>query len=216
MKLPLLPDRFTLAARILLAIFTIIGITGILLYPSWFAKLTPFNILLGFILFIAFMPEFPANRFRFFVLVFAVGIGVELIGTETGKIFGAYHYGDALGPKIKNVPAIIGINWLLLVCCTMDISVRLPYNIYVKSAAGALLMTGLDVLIEPLCSRLDFWHWNDGTAPLRNYLAWFVISFFLHMVGNSMEIGKRNPLSVFIFGMQLLFFTALLIASKLT
>lgn len=211
-KAPLLPDRFLPAARLTVLVFTLVGIGGMLLAPERFVHLTPINLLLNFGLLLAFVPSFAGHQVRFMILVFAAGLGVEMVGVETGRIFGVYRYGETLGPQLKNVPLLIGVNWLMLVTCTLSLSDRITHNIYLKSALGALLMTGLDFLIEPLCAKYGFWYWEAGAAPVRNYLAWFVISFFFQMTGNALQVEKRNPMAGMVFAMQVLFFVVLNVA----
>jgi putative membrane protein len=43
---------------------------------------------------------------------------------------------------------------------------------------AALLVTGIDVLIEQVAPKLDFWQFEGGLPDLQNYLSW--IAFFLH------------------------------------
>ena len=40
---------------------------------------------------------------------------------------------------------------------------------------GAILMIGLDLLIEPVAPLLGFWIFDLQKVPLQNYLGWFVI-----------------------------------------
>lgn len=42
-----------------------------------------------------------------------VGFAVEALGVTTGVIFGAYHYTDRMGPRLHEVPLVIGINWAI-------------------------------------------------------------------------------------------------------
>lgn len=212
MQTPIIPDRFLLTARIVLVVFTLVGIGGMCFFPEEFRSLSPVHLLLNFAAFVLFAPVLDGQTMRYFILCFAAGFAVELIGVDTGRVFGAYHYGDALGFKIKGVPLLIGINWLLLAFTALTLTEKIKASVYVRALIGAALMTGLDVLIEQLCSTLDFWYWDIGHAPIRNYIAWFVFSFFLQMVGQSMAIERRHPLGGLIYALQVLFFLALLLA----
>ncbi len=109
---------------------------------------------------------------------------IEAIGVNSGEIFGAYDYGNALGLKILDTPPIIGINWAILVLGTgywLILSSLKIKNTILFSFLGAIIMTILDILIEPVAIKLDFWHWKTQTPPLQNYLAWFLISFLLFL-----------------------------------
>ena len=80
-----------------------------------FKFLVPFNLI--FTTFVVLFSHRDWNKyFVFFILfTFLVGFFIEVLGVETGKIFGKYHYQTTLGIKIMQVPPIIGLNWLVLV-----------------------------------------------------------------------------------------------------
>jgi uncharacterized membrane protein len=56
---------------------------------------------------------------RLTLLFFGITVGVswsyEHVGVETGLIYGAYHYTDALGLKLGHVPIIIPIAWFMMI-----------------------------------------------------------------------------------------------------
>lgn len=111
--------------KILLWVYGV-GVAGMLLPFSrdLFIRITPLNLL--FAAAFLFFGRKPAP------VVWLVGLGifissflVEAIGVNTGRIFGEYSYGYALGPKLLNTPVIIGLNWFVLIYCTNIISRRL-------------------------------------------------------------------------------------------
>jgi putative membrane protein len=51
----------------------------------------------------------------FFGITVAVSWSYEHMGVETGLIYGAYHYTDALGLKLGHVPIIIPIAWFMMI-----------------------------------------------------------------------------------------------------
>jgi uncharacterized membrane protein len=51
----------------------------------------------------------------FFGITVAVTWSYEHVGVETGLIYGAYHYTDALGLKLGHVPIIIPIAWFMMI-----------------------------------------------------------------------------------------------------
>ena len=52
------------------------------------------------------------------MLIFLFGLIVEILGVNYGLFFGEYSYGANLGPKIYEVPYVIGFNWVLLIIAT--------------------------------------------------------------------------------------------------
>jgi len=120
------PGRhITKSTEILLWVYAV-GLAGMLLPFSraLFITITPLNLL--FAALFLFYGRWPARRVLITGLaVFAASFLVEAVGVNTGKIFGSYSYGSALGPRLWNTPVIIGLNWFVLIYCTNVISRQL-------------------------------------------------------------------------------------------
>ena len=187
---------------------TISGMIGIWLgYGNWFLPKTPFNLLLGVAL---LYWNFPLKNYwpgmLIWSLVYITGMTVEMIGVNTGLLFGNYWYGENLGPKLINVPLLIGINWVVLTFQTATIAKRFIRNQWLAPVAGAALMVAIDFFIEPVAPVFDYWHWNAGYAPLRNFLDWFVISLVLQVLVKNYIPADKHPLPLHHFASQVLFF----------
>ena len=195
--------------KVFLSIIYTVGVFGMLLKPALFVPLTPINLLITCLLLLAFYPFKEKDFIRYVIFLFAAGFAVEMIGVQTGKIFGSYYYGHALGFKLKHVPLLIGVNWVMLTLATQTIAQKFSDKLYITSAIGATLMVILDFLIEQVASKYHFWHWQNDTIPLQNFVAWFIISFFFHGLGAVMKFDKKNKMAVFIFSLQIIFFAIL-------
>lgn len=202
--------------KIFLSIIYLVGIIGMWLRPESFIPLTPFNLALTCLLLMAYFPYKEKDFIRFCIFLFTAGFAVEMIGVQTGKIFGPYYYGYALGFKLKHVPIVIGINWVMLTLATQTIAQKFSNKLYITASIGATLMVLLDMLIEPVASKYQFWHWHNDTIPVQNFVAWFVISFFFHGLGSVMKFEKENTMAVFVFSLQLIFFALLNLINFLT
>jgi putative membrane protein len=97
----------------------------------------------------------------------------------------------------------------MLILATQTIAQKLSNRLYVIAITGAVLMVILDLLIEPIASKYQFWHWHNEIIPFQNFVAWFVISFFFHGLGTVMKFNKENKMAVFIYCIQLVFFALL-------
>lgn len=148
--------------------------------------------------------------FRYLSIVFALGLSVEIIGVATGYPFGSYVYGESLGWKVLNVPFVLGFNWWILVYSSIHLSSFLTKRASLRMLLAPALMLGLDSLIEPLSSQLDFWYWENSSAPLQNFLSWYLISlFFTWIYFRYFEIEKTNTVAIAAFLVQVLFFAGL-------
>jgi len=188
---------------------TISGVIGIWLgHGDWFLPKTIFNLSLGAAILIW---NFPIkNGWKSLVIwsiVYLIGMIAEIIGTKTGILFGNYSYGNNLGPKIIGVPPLIGINWIVLTFLTATIARRVIHFKWLSIICGALLMVGLDFFIEPIAPIFDFWSWDEGFAPLKNFIHWFIVSLLMQAVVYDELPEKNHYLPIHHFASQVLFFT---------
>jgi len=189
-------------------LLTLIGLLGIGMgYGDWFLPKTIFNQLVGVALLIW---NFPLKKgwksMAIWSSVYLIGMTAEIIGVNTGILFGDYSYGHNLGPTIVGVPPLIGFNWLVLTFLTGTIAKRFMPNHWLAIIGGAFLMVGLDFFMEPTAPIFDFWHWQGGIAPLKNYIHWFLVALLLQVIVVNDLPEKKQPLPMHHFISQLLFF----------
>ena len=177
-------------------------------HGDWFLPKTIFNLSLGAAILIW---NFPIkNGWKSLVIwsaVYLIAMIAEIIGTKTGILFGNYSYGNNLGPKIIGVPPLIGINWIVLTFLTATIARRVIHFKWLSIICGALLMVGLDFFIEPIAPIFDFWSWDEGVAPLKNFIHWFIVSLLMQAVVYDELPEKNHYLPIHHFASQVLFFT---------
>lgn len=191
----------------LIWLFVVSALIGISMgYVSWFIPKTPLNLLIGAVLLFFNFPINNAKSLALWCFAFCVGMAVEIIGVKTGVLFGEYYYGDNLGAKLMGVPFLIGVNWGVLSFITAAIGRKLFAKPLPAALLGAGLMVILDVLIEQLAGKFDFWHFKDGIVPLRNYLTWFVVAFLLQYLILKYSKIKDFQYSLHLFLSQLAFF----------
>lgn len=204
-------QRNHLIATGLLVFVTLAGIAGLTFSASkpLFQALTPLYLLLHVIVLFSFHNSFIRSFWAFSILTFLVGYFVELVGVHTGMPFGEYDYLNNLGPKLFQVPVLIGVNWLLLIYCCGIITDKISASKLFKALAGSCLMLLVDVLMEPVAIDLHLWRWQDSHVPVQNYGAWFVISFLLLLVFHYAAFEKQNRMAPVVLGVLLGFFAAL-------
>lgn len=196
-----------------LILFYAVGITGFVIPQthSFFKTLTPFALLLsaGFLA-LFHQPKFNLKTIVVFSAIFIVSFLAELIGVQTGLIFGDYIYGNSLGIKIMGTPLMIGLNWVMLVYCTKIIAGKITTNAVLNSLLGAGLMVGYDFVLERAAPKLGMWSWGGDVIPLQNYLAWFVFALLFHVLIKLTKVEFRNPIAKAVFIIQFLFFVTLM------
>lgn len=222
------PNRFTKQeiATAIAVFFHAIGLTGLLYFDkSFFIQATPINLLLSFALLIWTQNEKDKQFLFFFFACFIIGFAAEVIGVNTGMLFGNYTYGNVLGLKIKNVPLLIGVNWFIIIyCCGISIHTLLmkmisriaadtgkpPYSLKALSVIvdGATMAVFFDWLMEPVAIRLGYWSWA-GPIPFFNYLCWFAVSGLLLTIFHFIKFDKQNKFAVNLLLIQLMFFLLL-------
>ena len=140
-------------------------------------------------------------------LIFFLGLIVEILGVNYGLFFGEYSYGANFGPKIYEVPYLIGFNWVLLIIATGSLSDKLikGKEIY-KILFASSLMVLIDLLIEKSAPKLDYWEFVISPVPFSNYLWWFIFSLCFQYIFFKTVKSKEHNLSSNILLIQFLFF----------
>lgn len=202
---------FSVFVALLFHVNGAIGMAGI--KKDWFIAMTPLNLLVMLVLLIFTEGSKNKHYFLFFGLCFSVGMISEMIGVNTGLLFGNYYYGEPMGLKVLGVPLLIGIQWFVSVYCSIQlahlikkISQTESFNKLVLAFAAASITTIFDYIIEPAAIKLGFWHWLDNQIPVYNYVCWFVISFFLSFFYLKKENDKINIFAITLFFIQITFF----------
>ncbi len=188
-------------------LFHINGIFGILYWNTkWFLGNTPINLGISFLLLLWVNPVRSTNFWISISVGFLVGMIAEIIGVNTGIIFGNYWYGENLGYKVWGVPLFIGINWAVLTIIFGSISRKITQNKWLAIPLGALLMVSLDFLIEPSVEKFDFWYWENHTIPTSNYIDWFLIALIPQTVFQLLDFEKETKYAIQLSIVQIIFF----------
>lgn len=193
---------------IVLIIFHLVGLVGFNI-PSlkpMFMQLVPYHLLLCLGVLLAFHQPWKGKFVLGAVLVMFAGWAIEWVGVETGKIFGSYHYGATLGKKVDGIPLIIGVNWFILLYSSLLLAEMITKLNWLKCVLAGIFMVLMDVLIEPVAVRYDYWQWHTLHIPVQNYIAWGVFGTLLAFGFSSSNLKLQNPVAVPLYAIQLVFF----------
>ena len=196
---------------IIIWIFHLSGIFGILYGDSeWFISLTPLNLSVSFFL-LVYLNKNQLKKIIFIFSCFFIGMISEILGVNFGIIFGDYDYGGALGYKFFDVPLLIGANWAILTVSCAALSATLFDSVIFKVIMGVFLMVMLDAVIEPIAPILDFWEFDGGKAPLKNYIGWIIVAFPLNCMYHILNIKVNGTFTHHLIILNILFFSILLL-----
>jgi putative membrane protein len=176
----------------------------------------------------------------FFGLTVAITWSYEHIGVETGLIYGTYHYTDALGVKLGNVPIIIPIAWFMMVYPSYIIAnligsgrtMSRGYNnsktpivqILRLSFLSAVIMTAWDLVVDPYLSgpTEKAWIWENGGGqyfgvPLHNFGGWILTTFTIYLLfrllsERMLQALPNRPLTNSIILLPLIAYGAMMVA----
>jgi putative membrane protein len=200
-----------------LRLWYLVGIVGFSLPVSHelFRSLTPLSLLLLASVFFVYHENRDKRLLWVMVFIFVAGYAIEVVGVKTGKIFGVYTYGKALGIKVAEVPLIIGLNWVIMVYGSLAIATLTGLGRVLASLLAAVIMTSSDVFIEKFAILSDMWSWQNTEPPLQNYLSWLIFSFIFCLIAYPSIAGKTRKVAIHGYVYQLALFLLILLIHRL-
>jgi putative membrane protein len=133
------------------------------------------------------------------VLVTALGgFGVEVLGVHTGFPFGRYTYAATLGPRLWDVPVLLGAAWTMLAWPAALAARRLARTYAVRVAVGAWALAAWDVFLDPQMVSDGHWRWHHPSphlpgvdaVPLTNYAGWLLVACVISLVLQGILAGS--------------------------
>lgn len=193
----------------ILIIFHSVGLIGMVYFnTSDFVKLSWLNILISSVVALISYQKKLLKFFPAFLLVVFFSFFIEVLGVKTSIVFGNYNYGNVLGYKFLSVPVLIGFLWLTLSLGAKSVVMRLPMLpnqlVFILSA---LLMVGIDYLIEPIAVKFGYWNWHGGVIPIYNYICWFVFAYVNQLFLK--KVNYKNVVVEILFLINVIFFMLL-------
>lgn len=199
----------------LLIIFHSVGVAGLSSdFAPFFIQFTPGNLLLTLaIVLVSFNKVKSWKAWVALAIAYVFGFGAEYIGVHTGLLFGDYAYGNGLGWKWREIPLTIGMNWAMLIAVTRSMANKMTSNKWLQALVAAGLMVVLDLWMEPVAPKLNFWEFEGGIAPFSNYVGWFAVALVIHTIGNFFKAQTWDvKTDVAVYTIQSMFFLVLVFA----
>jgi uncharacterized membrane protein len=202
----------TLALWALMAIYAVARVLQI------FPDRVPMTLIVALHVFspIVFAVIHGALRYRlrgiliFFAISLLIGNIAENVGVATGIPFGRYYFTDLMGPKLFNVPIMLGLAYLGMGYLSWTLArvilrkAQCPLSgsrvILVPMLAG-FIMVAWDFAMDPIWSTvLHAWIWQRGGSyfgvPISNFAGWYLTVylifqyFALYLRGRSTDAGS--------------------------
>jgi uncharacterized membrane protein len=134
------------------------------------------------------------------ILVFAglcalIGNTTENLSVATGFPFGRYEFLDLMGPKLFNVPVLLGlayigmayVSWTLawIILGNRSASIN-RYELLTLPLVASFIMVAWDLAQDPVWGTiLHSWKWRDGGpwfgVPVSNYFGWSLTVFLIYL-----------------------------------
>ena len=187
------------------------GSIGFVVNPTFFSPFTPYTLLFTCFVFLLYQPLQNYSFIKSFIIIAFLGYIIEVIGVKTGLIFGNYEYGNSLGLKFLEVPLIISCNWALLITAGIITVNRFFSNKFLVLGIAAILVTTIDLIIEQVAFKLDFWKFEQNLAGVHNYIGWFCVAAMSPYFFYDNIIKGDRSVAVIVLILQVVFFSTLLI-----
>jgi len=141
-------------------------------------------------------------RFRgivvFCAICLIVGNFFENLSIRTGFPFGHYSFTDLMGPKLFQVPVLLGLayigmgylSWTLGSLILGALRMRSPLEgsrIVTLPLLAAFIMVAWDISNDAIWSTIErAWLWRDGGAyfgvPVSNFLGWYLTVYIIYQL----------------------------------
>lgn len=198
-----------------LVLVYISGSIGFFINPSFFKPFTWFTLIITCLVFLIHQPVNQPKYLLSFLCLAAFGFSMELLGIDTGMIFGTYHYGNSLGPKFEEVPIIISLNWALLINSGVLLAGYFFEHRLATAFLAAILVVLIDVCMEHIAPLMDMWYFEGGMAGIHNYIGWFCIAFpTSYILHDTFKQGNKK-VALVIITLQLLTFGSVYLSKLL-
>lgn len=130
-----------------------------------------------------------------YLLVGLYGLFIETLSIKTGFPYSSFEYSDLMGYKIADiVPYTVFLVWPTLVISSYSISGQITSKKINKIMVTTILLLLLDLVFDPVATKLGFWFWdNSGLyygVPFLNFVGW-IFSGLISSLIVFILIGER-------------------------
>jgi uncharacterized membrane protein len=125
-----------------------------------------------------------------------VGNVIENCSVITGFPFGHYYFAGLMGPKLFNVPVLLGLAYIGMAYVSWTLARLIAgsarhsasaQNLLALPLVASFIMVAWDLAQDPVWGTvLHGWVWRDGGpwfgVPISNYLGWYLTVFIVYLL----------------------------------
>jgi uncharacterized membrane protein len=129
------------------------------------------------------------------ILVFAaicalIGNIAENLGISTGFPFGHYYFTSLMGPKLFEVPVLLGLAYIGMAYISWTLARQIAgsaTNLLAVPITAGFIMVAWDLAQDPVWGTvLHGWVWLEGGpwfgVPISNYFGWYATVFVMYLL----------------------------------
>lgn len=189
-------DRSSLVVWLILALYAIARVLEIAPNPLPRLAVVALDVLpaLGFALVHGARRYGLRGVLVFTAICIVIGNTIENLGVLTGFPFGRYYFTELMGPKLWNVPVLLGLAYIGMAYVSWTVACLIAGE-YGSPAGGrvvtlplmaSFIMVAWDLAQDPVWGTvLHGWVWHDGGpwfgVPISNYLGWYLNTFLIYL-----------------------------------
>lgn len=144
--------------------------------------------------------------FLFFIPAFFGIYLLQVVSVNNDALLGSQQFGSVFAHKIAGVPFIVSLFWIVTIFSSLSLAVKLVKNNPLRIVLASLFIVILDIFLEQVAMKLDYWQWENRVVPLSNYVIWFIASLVLTTAILIIKIEPRSQVSRSFFIIQTAFF----------
>lgn len=149
----------------------------------------------------------------FLIVSGIIALLFEYIWVQSCIPYGCFHYGDVLGSKILHtVPWTVFVGWTPLIIWVYTVISRYIHNKLLYIPIWAILLTLIDIVLDPWAVWLGFWTFGAGgwyyNVPRSNFGGWMISwSIAMLLISLFIQPRKTNISRTYSAALTLSFFT---------
>ncbi len=202
MKKKINQEAYSLIALIVFGGLFLVELVGlvILKYKPFFQSILVFQLLIAAVIVLLSQPKSSSKYYLFIIIGFAVGFFAEMLGVQTGWLFGDFYFTEKLRFLVAGVPLIVGVNWVVFSLSSFSVlPEKMPAPL--KHFIAAILMVILAFFLEIMAVSNELWVWKNSShfPTYKNFVDCFLIALVMQLLIYFFQLQKNKIAAIFFY-----------------